>query len=137
MSADSDPREKWLQWIEDYYRDTFPRSMRVKVYNVLPTSQKALSALYDEIISTVSAQYRTVPDKQAVVKALNQVEEAYPELRPEAYNNVPLLEHAPGDTDLGEWFEAYRKAMAKGKNPAESEEVKAVLEKHGVDCGDG
>ena len=71
---------RWIQQVEDYYRDTYPRSMQVKIIDILPKSQPALKALFEVIIHSVSAQYRTVPDVAAIEKALHEVADGYPEL---------------------------------------------------------
>jgi hypothetical protein len=78
---------KWIKAIEDYYRDSYPASMRKKVLEILPKRQEALSALYETIINTVSAQYRTVPDVIAIQSAISEVIDGYPELSPYSYNN--------------------------------------------------
>ena len=71
---------RWMQQVQDYYRDQYPRSMQAKVAEILPRGQAALKALFDVLILNVSAQYRTVPDVAAIRTALQEVREGYPEL---------------------------------------------------------
>jgi hypothetical protein len=121
---------KWIKAIEDYYRDSYPASMRKKVMEILPAGEATLQALYDTIIRSVSAQYRTVPDVIALQHAMNEVAEAYPEL---SAPQVPLLADAPINSDLSEWFTAWKDAIKAGENPLHSERVRAVLRKHGAE----
>jgi hypothetical protein len=117
--------------VEDYYRDSYPVSMRAKVAEILPDRSEHLRALFGVLIHDVSAQYRTVPDVRAVEAALREVDEAYPELRAES-QDVPLLEDAPAGTELADWFAAWREAVASGENPRDAEAIKRVLREHGV-----
>ena len=71
---------RWMQQVQDYYRDQYPRSMQAKVAEILPHGQAALKALFETLILNVSAQYRTVPDVAAIRTALQEVREGYPEL---------------------------------------------------------
>ena len=113
--------------------------MRAKVYNILPTQHRALSALYESIIHMVSAQYGRVPDVMAVEKALYEVEETHPELRA----NGADIQALPAPMDEAEseqmqrWWDAVKKAMAAGVNPSEDESVLQILEEVGATSGRG
>jgi hypothetical protein len=122
-------QSKWIKQIEDYYRDTYPLSMKKKVAEILPTGERALSALYTTVIHTVSAQYRTVPDVIAIETALCEVAEAYPEL---SSPPVPLLQDAGPDSDTGEWLRLWFEAMEADVDPREYEPMQEFLKSKGV-----
>lgn len=107
-------QSRWMQAVEDYYRDQYPRTMRAKVAEILPGSDAALRALYNVLIRSVSAQYRTVPDVIAVQAALSEVHEAYPEL---SAPPVPLLEDMPDSTQGAEWIRLWKESLAAGISP--------------------
>ena len=124
----------WLSQVEDYYRDTYPRSMRAKVAEILPHGQAALKALFDVLILNVSAQYRTVPDVVAIRTALQEVREGYPELS-QPVQNVPLLTDAGGIPieHLHEYGEHLAELMAAGDDRWKQEDYHMVwLSQRGV-----
>lgn len=124
---------KWIRAIEDYYRDTYPATMRKKVGEILPTGEKALQALYDTLIRSVEARYRTVPDVIAIQQCMNEVWEAYPEL---SAPDVPLLQDAPPGTSAAEWFHLFKEALSLGINPKEYTAMREWLKRKGVALDD-
>jgi hypothetical protein len=122
-------KERFIRQLEDYYRDSYPVSMRKKVFELLPAEEVQLKALFGILIHNVSAQYRTVPDVLAVEKAIGELTELYPEYRIGAHRPL-LLEDARAGTDLSALWEAMRKAFRRGENPAEAAEVKQLLKEH-------
>ena len=125
----TDLQTKLIKAVEDYYRDTYPASMRKKVIEILPVGEQTLHALYNTIIRNVSAQYRTVPDVIAIQAAMNEVAEAYPEL---SAPSVPLLQDAPPETDANTWFRLWREAIAANVDPAEYPPMVEFLERKGA-----
>lgn len=129
MSELNEDQGRFIKAVEDYYRDTYPRTMRAKVAEVLPRSHGALQALYNTLIRNVSAQYKTVPDVMAIQEAMTEVWEGYPEL---SAPPVPLLQDAPPETNAAQWFRLWREAMAADVNPSEYEPMIEFMKEKGV-----
>lgn len=126
----TEEQSKFIRAIEDYYRDTYPKTMKAKVAQILPKSHAALQALYNTLIHNVSAQYRTAPDVMAIEAALREVAEAYPEL---SAPQVPLLQDAPNGTSVAEWTRLWMEAIAQGVNPRDYEPMREFMRSQGVE----
>lgn len=131
----SEDQDRWIAQIESYYRDKYPPSMRVKIVKILPDRREALSALFQTVIYSVSAQYRTVPDVLAIDKAWVETLEAYPELRSDSYNRQISQDRkqiTEGDFSDGHvLLHALSAAISEGRNPAEDETVKDIMKRNG------
>lgn len=126
----TDDQEKFIKAIEDYYRDSYPITMRKKVLEILPAGHRALQALYNTLIRTVDDRYRTVPGVMAIQRSLNEIWEAYPEL---SAPDVPLLQDAPPDSGAGKWFRLWKEAVALGLDPREYGPMREFMQENGVD----
>jgi hypothetical protein len=124
---------KWIKAVEDYYRDTYPKTMRAKIAAMLPHSPAALHALYETLIHSVSAKYRTVPDVIAIQAALNESVEAYPEVWAPS---VALIQEAPRGSSVKEWLKIWTEAMAEGINPVDYEPMRKFMRSQGVEPDD-
>lgn len=78
-------KEAFKKQIEDYYRDTYPREMWLRVEPLLPSGKRSLSQLFDIVIRDEGAWKRSVkvPDVVAIERAREELEVGYPELRAE------------------------------------------------------
>jgi hypothetical protein len=123
-------QSKFIRAVEDYYRDKYPPTMQAKVADALPSSDEGLKALYNVLIRTVSAKYRTVPDLIAIQRAMNEVAEAYPEL---SAPPVPLLSEAPRGTSAREWFRLWAESISQGIRPNDYEPMQEFLRRQGVE----
>lgn len=76
-------KDAFKMQVEDYYRDTYPREMWLRVEPLLPSGKAALSRLFDLVIRDNDAWKRSVkvPDVVAIERALEELEVGYPELR--------------------------------------------------------
>ena len=135
----TDPRDAWINQCEAYYRDRYPPVMRTKVFKILPTDDRRLTALMDIVIADPEAWKRTVkvPGVDAVKKALVEMYAAHPGLRVTAVDadNVVLLEDSSPirDVQVAKGFAAFMLAFKSGKNPAKDSGVKAMLKELGYD----
>lgn len=123
-------QSKWIEYIENYYRDKYPKTMKAKIAAIIPSGQAALQALYETLIHTVSAQYRTAPDVLAIEKAIKETAEAYPEL---SAPPVPLLTEAPRGSSVAEWTRLWMEALSENVNPRDYEPMREFMRKHGVE----
>jgi len=126
----TESQTRFIGYVEDYYRDEYPRTMKAKIAAILPTKPEALSALYETLIHTVSAQYRTAPDVLAIEKAIKETAEAYPEL---SSPQVPLLQDAPRGTPAREWWRLWLEAIKEGINPRDYEPMREYMRSQGVE----
>lgn len=112
----TESQTRFIKYVEDYYRDTYPATMRAKIADVLPTTPAALSALYETLIHSVSAQYRTAPDVLAIEKAMKETAEAYPELsEPQLYPPKRLMIEDNGVITETNWVEIIERGIQEKK----------------------
>lgn len=116
----TDQRDQWLDQCEDYYRDRYPRSMRAKVREALPTDGRRLKVLMDIVIAEEDAWKRSVkvPDVAAVKRAKTQMYQQYPEFQDTAIDaDRYLLEELPDENGAKRFMAALLKGLKTGKTP--------------------
>lgn len=113
---------KWINAVEDYYRDSYPATMRKKVGEILPRTEPVLRALYDTVIRNVSAQYRTVPDVQAIEQAMAEVAE-YQEMI--ATDALRIEDKGPVSRgEAAEFMGRLARALSEGVDPREDARIR-------------
>lgn len=132
-----DLRDKWLDQLEDYYRDKYPTIMRIKIKERLPKDMDTLKALFDIVVLRHKAQFGKVPDLAVVIESLQELYEVYPEFNPYSWNALMkkqrelLPEATPeGTYDMREGIHALLDALQHGRNPTRDETLKRILAKY-------
>jgi len=139
MRRDADGRiiecdaKEFGQQLEDYFGGKYTRTQMEEVARwARGHNGRVLALVYRYCITNEETSYGKPPTLKALNRNLKEVFDSYPEVLPTSANKQPLIEEAPRDSDLGEWFEAWRKAQQRGVNPWHSDEVNEVLRRHGV-----
>lgn len=124
--------EEFCSLLEDYFGGRYTAAQQIEVANwARRQAKRVLPLVYRYLVANEETAYGKPPSIKRLNANLNEVIEAYPEVREESANRMLLLEQAPDGSDLSAWFAAWRAAVEQGKNPAESEELHNVLREHG------
>ncbi len=105
----TDQRDRWLQAMQQYYRDTYPAPMYRDVRAMLPASTERLTTLSQIVKRNVPAQFKCVPDVAAVDKALTEMYETHPEYTALATDRLQIEE----DAGLEDYTDEVRDLWAK------------------------
>ena len=126
----------FIRAIESYYGEYSVAQKNVMQVYISKFPQHLLSKLYLEATKRIESKYKTPPDVAALLPMMNEIKEQdeHDMLVQATALRLPDASEVVSKEEAARFMSTLMSAIAKGGDPREDEDVRALLRKHGVDA---